>query len=504
MPLPVSPLPAAVDAALGALRELTAQVLAPGERASRLRAEVLLPLAQAYQGTLRADQAARAEWDAAPGLLPYHHRATMVAARACLLILGNGKETLTPDMLREVLRLGESFCDLHGIAQRRLDPTDVDRAARVAYLQLQATLGMVGADATLDGHAAERARARFQALGDERAVSNCDDLIARIASTHAHANAPGAGGASGTGGVSDPFAEPPAGTPSPVARPAASTAALAMMPPAPPDLRPISPTVQIPGLAQTLAQPGPDGRARTNRSAEGARPTVQLQVWPPARNATHHLVATAAVSVTLALGAAASLTLARRAVQAHRQARAAEETPAPASVTAAPRHAPTPAPPAATQDFAIPLPASMTQPATAEPAPQPATRTVRPGAALDLSGDAVPAPRVPIEIADETPREAARRWNAEGFRAYEAGDRALALTDYTQATKLDSTLPLPWYNLACIQALEGHAEAAVDALRHFHALDATVDLRQRVQTDKDFERVRDQPAFKQAVAGMMR
>lgn len=502
-------LPTQVDAALGAFRELTTLALPAEARAQRLRTEVLLPLARHYAEALQEDDR---QWNTQVDQFPYHARATFAGARACLVILGNGRGRLGVDVLREVLRLGERFCATHLRILQRQDPTGHDKLSRLSLAQLHATMAMMGAEAADDLEAAARARQRFADLGDESAVSACDHLIVRL------------------GGTLDP-ADDPLRTaemkvvsfalltqPEAPARPAVtSTEALAAMPvDTPVDTAPTLPmaVVIVPPEALPPAAPAPPPLRpvrRERRADEAQRPTVLTAVWPPARNDRIHALATLAVLTVLCTGGLLAFSAARRAAQAHRATRAAE---APERTAPLRRVDTSPPAPTAPPTFSV----ALSPPTAASPAPA-ASQTAAPpsaGPATDAAPRVDPAEGLTVGTAppldaspfpgekDEPPRVRARRLNTEGFRAYEAGDRATALAQYRKATQADPSFALPWYNLACIEALDGRADASLEALETFHRIDPEVDVRQRVETDRDFARIRDQPQFRKGLEGVLR
>lgn len=487
-------IPAPVEAALAAFRDLTAQALPAESRAQRLRTEVLLPLARAYGDALAGDDTG---WQRLPADLPEHQRATFAAARACLVVLGNGRSALTADLLREVSRLGEGFCDLHLRVLDVRDPHGRDTLARLGRAQLHATLCMVGAEATGDLGAAHRARQRFADLGDEAAVQASEHLIRRLGGIVAPGDDPlrtvemEVVPVDLIGGVTAPQTVVQVPTnPSPslgTTTPGPTTEALATVGPVAPALRPV----------KTADPPG-------RRRPEPAASTVLTTVWPPPRNQRVHLWTTALVLTTVAATGLIAFGVARRAAANHRAARAhdlaAPSSAAPAGAVGSTGHTTSPpSPVAAAPTFAVTLaPPTAAAPLVAPPEPT-GTTGPKPPAAADAA-EAVTADAPP---SDEPPRVRARRLNTEGFRAYERGDLTLALSQYRAATEADPSLGLPWYNLACVEALEGRVDAALEALETFHRIEPGVDLARRVEADRDFARVRGVPAFKAGLAALL-
>ena len=92
-----------VARALAAFAALSAGETDAQTRAQRLRVEVLLPLARHFDAAL---QDAPDPHTRAPESPARTAQAALIAARACLLIMGSGRATLRDDLMREVSRLG--------------------------------------------------------------------------------------------------------------------------------------------------------------------------------------------------------------------------------------------------------------------------------------------------------------------------------------------------------------------------------------------------------------
>lgn len=118
-----------VARALAAFAALSAGETDAQTRAQRLRVEVLLPLARHFDAAL---QDAPDPHTRAPESPARTAQAALIAARACLLIMGSGRATLRDDLLREVSRLGEAFCALNLSASRALGLPEPHEAARLA------------------------------------------------------------------------------------------------------------------------------------------------------------------------------------------------------------------------------------------------------------------------------------------------------------------------------------------------------------------------------------
>ena len=93
----------------------------------------------------------------------------------------------------------------------------------------------------------------------------------------------------------------------------------------------------------------------------------------------------------------------------------------------------------------------------------------------------------------------ARGWEvwAEFHPAYEAGDYA-AVIDRAREPLEAGGYPLPLYNLACCEALEGRKEDAIAHLRI--AFQGRPNLRDLAKEDTDLDALRDEPAFRELVA----
>jgi len=516
--------PHPLDAALDALKALTTSPLSGEERAQRLRTEVLLPIARHYDVPLRGGPTGFSD---APANVPRDARATLAAGRACLVILGNGRTVFGQDVLREVLRLGEALCELHVRALGTLAESPAVARSVHDGLHLRATLGMVGGEAVQDVPSVRRARARFAELGEESAVNACDALLVRLGAPPDREDDPlrtvemsqvdgiFALGESTTGprptaeaatvAVShiDPFAPtaqghivaqrvppraaepatvrvPPSGlgpnTPRALPRERlVDTGALLALPPAaaPPLLRPID-TGQ---LTKQLAE----------RPVRGAHPGPEppLMTWPPPRDPVRFGLSLAVTLTLLLIALLWTVRTTRQAVASHRAAAAhAEPTDVPGAAPAAPAR-PAPIAVEARPD----APSTPPEPPSADPP-------------LEVPAPAPTAAELPA-APDMAPRARARQLNIEGFRAYEANDLAAARAGYEGATRADPSFALPWYNLACIEALERDTSASIAALRAYLERSPGTDLRERVRSDRDFAAVRDTPAFRTALEALL-
>src|SRR5262249_55432259 len=81
--------------------------------------------------------------------------------------------------------------------------------------------------------------------------------------------------------------------------------------------------------------------------------------------------------------------------------------------------------------------------------------------------------------------------NAEMFPLYEAGDYAGAAALLREALERGPN-PGIYYNLACMEALQGHADAAFEALEHVRG---EARFKEMAAGDSDFDSLTDVPRF---------
>jgi tetratricopeptide (TPR) repeat protein len=85
-----------------------------------------------------------------------------------------------------------------------------------------------------------------------------------------------------------------------------------------------------------------------------------------------------------------------------------------------------------------------------------------------------------------------RHLYAEGNYA-EAAERGRALIE------ANPQYPVPMYNLACVESLAGRTADAIEHLRR--AIEQSDKFRSYAKGDSDFDPIRDEPAFKELIAG---
>ena len=82
--------------------------------------------------------------------------------------------------------------------------------------------------------------------------------------------------------------------------------------------------------------------------------------------------------------------------------------------------------------------------------------------------------------------------NAEMFPLYEAGDYEGAAAVLRTALERDPDDPGLYFNLACMEALQGHADEALGALEHVRTEER---FRELAASDSDLDSLRDDPRF---------
>ena len=80
---------------------------------------------------------------------------------------------------------------------------------------------------------------------------------------------------------------------------------------------------------------------------------------------------------------------------------------------------------------------------------------------------------------------------------YDAGEYDAAADRARELVEANPDYPLPFYNLACCEALAGRTDDALAHLRH--AVEQSERLREFAKSDSDFDSIRDEPAFKEIV-----
>ena len=84
-------------------------------------------------------------------------------------------------------------------------------------------------------------------------------------------------------------------------------------------------------------------------------------------------------------------------------------------------------------------------------------------------------------------------------KLYDAGEYAEAADLGRELIEAHPEYPLPLYNLACCESLAGRTD---DALEHLRLASERSDrLRDLAAEDSDFDPIRDEPAFKELIAG---
>ena len=82
---------------------------------------------------------------------------------------------------------------------------------------------------------------------------------------------------------------------------------------------------------------------------------------------------------------------------------------------------------------------------------------------------------------------------------YQAGEYAEAADRGRELVEANPQYPLLFYNLACCESLAGRTTDAIDHLRR--ALELSDEVRVFAKDDSDLDPLRDEPAFKELLAG---
>ena len=84
-------------------------------------------------------------------------------------------------------------------------------------------------------------------------------------------------------------------------------------------------------------------------------------------------------------------------------------------------------------------------------------------------------------------------------KLYDAGEYAEAADRGRELIEAHPEYPLPLYNIACCESLAGRTDDAIEHLRL--ASEQSERLRALAAEDSDFDAIRDEPAFKELIAG---
>ncbi|HAG82344.1 MAG TPA: hypothetical protein DCL61_14535 [Cyanobacteria bacterium UBA12227] len=88
-------------------------------------------------------------------------------------------------------------------------------------------------------------------------------------------------------------------------------------------------------------------------------------------------------------------------------------------------------------------------------------------------------------------------WYHQGNSLYQLRRYEEAITSYNRAVYIHPNGSSAWYNLACCYALQGNINQAIKSLEQ--AIKLEPDLRSRAKTDPDFDRIRENPLFKNLI-----
>ncbi|TMQ17874.1 MAG: tetratricopeptide repeat protein [Deltaproteobacteria bacterium] len=101
-------------------------------------------------------------------------------------------------------------------------------------------------------------------------------------------------------------------------------------------------------------------------------------------------------------------------------------------------------------------------------------------------------------------RDFARRLHDRAMKSLAAKQLDAAVQSWRDAAEIDPTWSWPPYNLACVAALQGHADDAIAQIRLLIDRAPDLDVVHRLETDRDLAALRDLPAFQQAFGEVVR
>ncbi len=105
-----------------------------------------------------------------------------------------------------------------------------------------------------------------------------------------------------------------------------------------------------------------------------------------------------------------------------------------------------------------------------------------------------PPRKGPSDASTARAKAKAKAFNVRGLAAYRRGLHEDALGLYSQALAADPTYHWAHYNAACMLAIKGDVEAAIEHLKSWKEHSTKeVDVAKRVADDTDFEAIRDDP-----------
>lgn len=140
------------------------------------------------------------------------------------------------------------------------------------------------------------------------------------------------------------------------------------------------------------------------------------------------------------------------------------------------------------------------------PQPSPEPEPAEPVVALDEPDDPEePEPEPPNPMAPlpspATDCDTAPECNTRGFRYYQAEEYEMALPYFSAALKRNPGHVKALYNSACMFAMLGRTDDAITMLGRLAAMDDPEARRRirKVATDSDFDSVRDEPVFREAM-----
>ncbi len=103
------------------------------------------------------------------------------------------------------------------------------------------------------------------------------------------------------------------------------------------------------------------------------------------------------------------------------------------------------------------------------------------------------------KLVEVAPKDA-QAWHMLGYTLHASGELDKALKAHIKATEFDQTRPVASYNVACVHALQGNKDKAIEWLNK--AAEAGFNNVSHLDTDPDMDSLRDDPRYKKAIEAM--
>ena len=102
-------------------------------------------------------------------------------------------------------------------------------------------------------------------------------------------------------------------------------------------------------------------------------------------------------------------------------------------------------------------------------------------------------------LVDASPDDASA-WHMLGYSLHGAGELDAAMKAHRKAAEFPAVAPIATYNIACVHALRGESDAAIEALHK--ARELGFNNANQLKTDPDMDNLRSDPRFDEIVAAM--